>query len=106
LEIAQAKRANSDLLPQVGNNIGLAVLLSGTVGATTYAAYNAGIPAVAFSGATGSQTAWNASATYPDYSQVYADLALNLTDHLVASGAPYLPNNVSPLSTVPVTPDD
>ncbi|GLI79455.1 hypothetical protein PoHVEF18_007790 [Penicillium ochrochloron] len=80
--------------PNVGNNIGLAALLSGTVGATTYAAYNAGIPAVAFSGATGSQTAWNASATYPDYSQIYADLALNLTDHLVASDAPYLPNNI------------
>lgn len=92
--------------PQVGNNIGLAALLSGTVGATTYAAYNSGIPAVAFSGATGSQTAWNASATYPNYSQVYADLALNLTDHLVASGAPYLPNNVSSLSIATLISDD
>ncbi|KAJ5433630.1 uncharacterized protein N7458_012786 [Penicillium daleae] len=80
--------------PNVGNNIGLAALLSGTVGATTYAAHNAGIPAIAFSGATGSQTAWNASATYPTYSQVYADLALNLTDHLVAAGRPYLPNDI------------
>lgn len=70
------------------------VLLSGTVGAATYAAYNAGIPAIAFSGATGSQTAWNASSTFPAYSQVYADLSLNLTDVLVASGTPYLPNDV------------
>ncbi|OOQ84735.1 5'/3'-nucleotidase SurE family protein [Penicillium brasilianum] len=80
--------------PNVGSNIGLEVLLSGTVGATTYAAYNAGIPAIAFSGSTGSQTAWNASATYPVYSQVYADLALNVTDTLIASGVPYLPNDI------------
>ncbi|KAJ5691771.1 hypothetical protein N7462_001194 [Penicillium macrosclerotiorum] len=80
--------------PNVGNNIGLEVLLSGTVGAATYAAHNAGIPAIAFSGATGSQTAWNASATFPHYSQVYADLSLNLTNHLVASGTPYLPDDV------------
>lgn len=77
-------------------------MLSGTVGATTYAAHNAGIPAIAFSGATGSQTAWNASASYPHYSQVYADLALNLTNHLIASGTPYLPKDVSPPSETPV----
>ncbi|KAJ5152566.1 uncharacterized protein N7482_009044 [Penicillium canariense] len=80
--------------PNVGNNIGLAVLLSGTAGAATYAAHNAGIPAIAFSGYTGSQTAWNASATFPHYSQVYADLSLNLTNHLVASSRPYLPNDI------------
>jgi broad specificity polyphosphatase/5'/3'-nucleotidase SurE len=72
----------------------LEVLLSGTVGAATYAAHNANIPAIAFSGATGSQTAWNASSTYPTYSQVYADLSLNLTDALIASGTPYLPDDV------------
>ncbi|KAJ5667680.1 uncharacterized protein N7477_006250 [Penicillium maclennaniae] len=80
--------------PNVGNNIGLEVLLSGTVGAATYAAHNAGIPAIAFSGATGSQTAWNASSTFPAYSQVYAELSLNLTDTLVASGTPCLPDGV------------
>ncbi|KAJ6111332.1 hypothetical protein N7523_007393 [Penicillium sp. IBT 18751x] len=80
--------------PNVGNNIGLEVLLSGTVGAATYAAHNAGIPAIAFSGATGSQTAWNASSTFPAYSQVYAELSLNLIDALVASGTPYLPGDV------------
>ncbi|KAJ5618480.1 acid phosphatase precursor [Penicillium herquei] len=80
--------------PNVGNNIGLEVLLSGTAGAATYAAYDAGIPAIAFSGSTGSQTAWNASATYPLYSQLYADLAVNVTDTLIASGTPYLPNNI------------
>ncbi|KAJ5151566.1 hypothetical protein N7492_009861 [Penicillium capsulatum] len=80
--------------PNVGNNIGLTVSLSGTVGATTYAVHEAGIPGIAFSGATGSQTAWNASSTLPHYSQVYADLAVNFTNALVASGKPYLPEGI------------
>lgn len=80
---------------QVGSNIGLAVYFSGTAGAATYAAHYAGIPAIAFSGASGSQTAWNASSSYPNYSQVYADAATNLTNHLVAAGKPYLPDDVS-----------
>ncbi|KAJ5537532.1 acid phosphatase precursor [Penicillium frequentans] len=80
--------------PNVGYNIGIEAFLSGTVGAATYAAYNAGIPAIAFSGSTGSQTAWNASSTFPTYSQIYADLAMNVTDTLIASGTPYLPDNI------------
>ncbi|CAI7593180.1 unnamed protein product [Penicillium pancosmium] len=80
--------------PNVGSNIGLAVYISGTAGAATYAAHYSGIPAIAFSGATGSQTAWNASSTYPNYSQVYADAATNLTNHLIAAGKPYLPNDI------------
>ncbi|OQE46568.1 hypothetical protein PENCOP_c001G07287 [Penicillium coprophilum] len=77
--------------PNVGKNIGLTVYISGTVGATTYAAH-AGIPAIAFSGATGSQTSWNI--TRPHYSNIYADLATNLTNQVVAAGKPYLPNDV------------
>ncbi|CAI7616857.1 unnamed protein product [Penicillium glandicola] len=77
--------------PNVGSNIGLAAYISGTVGATTYAAH-AGIPAIAFSGATGSQTSWNTSR--PHYSDVYADLATNLTNQVVAAGKPYLPDDV------------
>ncbi|KAL4861174.1 hypothetical protein BDV12DRAFT_204272 [Aspergillus spectabilis] len=80
--------------PNVGSNIGLEVYLSGTAGAATYAAHDAGIPAIAFSGATGSQTAWDASSTFPLYSQVYTDLSVNLTNVLVDSGEPYLPNDV------------
>ncbi|KAJ5652943.1 acid phosphatase precursor [Penicillium longicatenatum] len=80
--------------PNVGYNIGIEAFLSGTVGAATYAAYNAGIPAIAFSGSTGSQTAWNTFSTYPLYSQIYADLAVNVTDTLIASGVPYLPDNI------------
>jgi hypothetical protein len=77
--------------PNVGSNIGLAVYFSGTVGAATYAA-SAGIPAVAFSGATGSQTSWNVSR--PNYSDIYADLATNLTNHVLAAGKPYLPDGI------------
>ncbi|RDW80249.1 hypothetical protein BP6252_04887 [Coleophoma cylindrospora] len=75
----------------VGVNLGIQVPFSGTVGAAVEA-MNLGIPAVVFSGYTGSQTAWNV--TTPLYSQVYADLATNITSVLLASGAPYLPANV------------
>ncbi|KKK23768.1 hypothetical protein ARAM_007336 [Aspergillus rambellii] len=78
--------------PNIGNNLGLAVLLSGTVGAANYAAGTAGIPAIAFSGDTGSQTAWNA--TLPVYSAIYAQLATKVTERIVAAGAPYLPDGV------------
>ncbi|CAG8005908.1 unnamed protein product [Penicillium olsonii] len=78
--------------PNVGNNIGLAVYFSGTAGAATYAAHAAGIPAIAFSGATGSQTSWNTSR--PHYSDVYAELATNLTNQVVAAGKPYLPQDI------------
>ncbi|GCB19342.1 acid phosphatase [Aspergillus awamori] len=78
--------------PNVGANLGLAVFFSGTVGATTYAA-NQGIPAIAFSGYTGSQIAWNVSSV-PTYSTVYAELATKLVDELVESGTPYLPEGV------------
>lgn len=76
--------------PNVGNNIGLTVYFSGTVGAANYAAHT-GVPAIAFSGASGSPTAWNASR--PHYSDVYADLATNLTNQVVAAGKPYLPRD-------------
>ena len=44
------------------------------------------------SGSTGSQTAWNA--TPSTYQSVYADLSLNITQTLLASGAPYLPSGI------------
>lgn len=75
----------------IGANLGLTVLASGTVGAATEAAKE-GIPAIAFSGSTGSQTAWTAA---PEtYEQVYADLSTNITQTLLASGAPYLPDGI------------
>lgn len=65
------------------------MLFSGTVGAATYAANN-NIPAIAFSGTTGSQTAWT-SLPAPDYARLYAALSVNVTRTLLATAAPYLP---------------
>ena len=79
--------------------------VSGTIGAATYAAtYGAKdgddgppIPAIAFSGKTGSPTAYNADSTSPLYSRVYAQLAAKLIDTVVSStesGEPILPSGV------------
>lgn len=75
----------------VGSNLGLTVLISGTVGAATEAVKE-GIPGIAFSGTTGTQTAWNAIPSL--YEEVYADLSTNVTQTLVASGKPYLPADI------------
>jgi 5'/3'-nucleotidase SurE len=77
--------------PNVGGNVAVQVPFSGTVGAATYAAKTAKIPAIAFSGQSGDPTGWNAPT--PLYSQVYADLALNITQTIINSGKPYLPDN-------------
>lgn len=77
--------------PNVGTNVAVQVPFSGTVGAAVYAAKTAQIPAIAFSGQSGDPTAWNAPT--PLYSQVYADLALNITTTIINSGKPYLPAN-------------
>ena len=75
----------------VGANLGISAIGSGTIGAATEASKE-GIPGIAFSGTTGTQTAWNA--TPETYEQVYADLSTNVTQTLLASGTPYLPKNV------------
>ncbi|KIW04279.1 5'/3'-nucleotidase SurE, variant [Verruconis gallopava] len=75
----------------VGANAGATVLISGTVGAATEAS-KLGVPAIAFSGSTGSQVAWNTATQ--TYQQVYADLSTNVTDTLIKSGKPYLPDNI------------
>lgn len=80
--------------PNVGSNLGVTVFFSGTVGAASYAAHKAGIPALAFSGKSGDPTAWNASSSYPLTSQVYAQLAIKVTDRLLKAGTPYLPGDV------------
>lgn len=77
--------------PNVGPNLALQLPFSGTVGAATYAAHTAKIPAIAFSGKTGQPTAWNEAT--PDYSRVYADLALNITTTIINAGSPYLPDD-------------
>ena len=76
----------------MGANLGATTQISGTVGAATEASKE-GVPGIAFSGSTGSQTAWTVSPV-PAYSTLYAELSANVTDTLVASGAPYLPSGI------------
>lgn len=79
--------------PNVGSNVGfIQTEFSGTVGAACYAV-GQGVPAVAFSGLTTGNLAWD-TAPVPARSLVYADLALNLTNAVLAAGAPYLPDGV------------
>lgn len=61
------------------------------MGAATEASIE-GIPAIAFSGTTGSQTGY--TAPLQTYMTVYADLSTNVTQTLVASGKPYLPSGI------------
>ncbi|KAL9111803.1 MAG: hypothetical protein Q9227_003862 [Pyrenula ochraceoflavens] len=72
----------------VGANLGATTLISGTVGAATEASKE-GVPAIAFSGSSGSQIAWNVSPV-PNYVKVYSELSTNVTETLIASGTPYL----------------
>ena len=65
--------------------------ISGTVGAATEAAKE-NIPAIAFSGTTGSQTSYTAGTS--TYVNVYSDLSTNVTQSLIASGTPYLPQGI------------
>lgn len=79
--------------PNVGSNVGfIQVEFSGTVGAACYAV-GQGIPGIAFSGITDGNLPWN-TVPVPARSLVYADLAQNLTDAVLAAGAPYLPDGV------------
>ncbi|KAL8791223.1 MAG: hypothetical protein Q9213_000180 [Squamulea squamosa] len=76
----------------VGANLGTTTLISGTVGAATEAAKR-GIPAIAFSGTSGSQIAWTTT-PIPSYVSTYAELSINVTQTLIASGKPFLPSNI------------
>ncbi|KAL8951175.1 MAG: hypothetical protein Q9222_002835 [Ikaeria aurantiellina] len=76
----------------VGANLGTTTLISGTVGAAT-AASKLSIPAIAFSGTTGSQISYTTTPT-PNYVTVYTSLSTTLTSTLLASGKPYLPPNI------------
>jgi 5'/3'-nucleotidase SurE len=78
--------------PNVGSNIGIQVPFSGTVGAAVHSVKEAGIPAIAFSGWSGDRTAFNQPT--PLSAQIYADLALNVTSTILASGSPFLPEQV------------
>jgi 5'/3'-nucleotidase SurE len=79
--------------PNVGANLWLQVRFSGTVGIAVHAAHIARIPGIAFSGATTGTLAWD-TVPVPTRSLLYAELATNLTQAILDSGAPYLPSNV------------
>ena len=66
-------------------------MISGTVGAATEAAKE-GIPAIAFSGTTGSQISYTAA--QQTYILVYSDLSVNVTQTLASTTKPYLPSNI------------
>lgn len=76
----------------VGSNVFVQVPFSGTVGAAVEAVKQ-GIPAIAFSGGTSENAAWDAN-PQPKASGIYAELATTLTNKIISSGAPYLPQNV------------
>lgn len=78
--------------PNVGSNIWLAVPFSGTVGTVCYASHTEGIPGIAFSGVDEGNVAWN-TRPEPIRSLVYAELATDLTNAVIASGKPYLPKD-------------
>ena len=76
--------------PNHGSNLDIVTRFSGTVGAAVEAA-SQGIPAIAFSGASGEAVPWNQPT--PKASEVYADLALIVTQALTKGAKPYLPED-------------
>ena len=91
LEVKIKRPFNQQVLTDAVANLGSTVLVSGTVGAATEASKE-GIPAIAFSGSTGSQVAWTTATQ--TYQTVYANLSTNVTQTIIASGKPYLPANI------------
>lgn len=73
----------------LADNAGPTVLLSGTVGATTEAAKE-GLPAIAFSGDSSDQIAWNVNPV-PNYSLVYAALSTKVVETITKDADRYMP---------------
>ncbi|XDG02933.1 hypothetical protein ABKA04_002548 [Annulohypoxylon sp. FPYF3050] len=78
--------------PNVGGNLWLEVPFSGTVGVAAFSSKERGIPALAFSGQDDTRNAWDVSPV-PASSTVYAQLATQLTEAIIKSGTPYLPDD-------------
>jgi 5'/3'-nucleotidase SurE len=76
--------------PNVGGNRWLQLPFSGTVGAAVEAVKK-GVPAIAFSGASGPGPQNYSVLPVPEIATVYAELATFLVGKVVDSGAPYLP---------------
>ncbi|KAJ7717585.1 survival protein sure-like phosphatase/nucleotidase [Mycena metata] len=85
--------------PNVGNNLGSTVLISGTVGAASQAALE-GIPSAAFSAATAAQLSYTTLTSSPTSTDskaavIYSSLSVQLLNVLLASSAPILPAGIS-----------
>ncbi|KAG8901692.1 hypothetical protein FRB99_005164 [Tulasnella sp. 403] len=89
--------------PNVGDNRGIKVLISGTVGVATAAAA-AGIPGIAFSAANDTRHSF-ADNVPGDASHIYSALSIKLVNTLVASGKPYLPPGVALNVNLPLPTD-
>ncbi|KAJ7819524.1 sure-like protein [Mycena leptocephala] len=81
--------------PNVGNNLGSTVLISGTVGAASEAGLE-GIPSAAFSAATGGQVSYTTLTSSPtstdsEAAVIYSALTVKMVNVLLASSAPILP---------------
>ncbi|KAL7791465.1 survival protein sure-like phosphatase/nucleotidase [Trichoderma ceciliae] len=79
--------------PNVGTNVFVQLPFSGTVSAATFAAHEAGIPSIAFSGASTGNLAFDTSPV-PLRSSLYGRLATQLTNKILSSGTPYLPRDI------------
>ncbi|KAK0201040.1 sure-like protein [Desarmillaria ectypa] len=95
--------------PNVGNNLGSTVLISGTVGAACEAAPE-GIPSIAFSAATGSQVSYTTLKSNPDSdgtlaARAYAALSVQFVQALTTAEGTILPTNVSINVNYPSTSD-
>ena len=78
--------------PNEGNNIGWPRTgFSGTMGAAR-AAVGKGIPAIAFSGDVEHKEHWNEPVSM--HSHLYAQLATVITQQLLESGPPFLPEGI------------
>ncbi|KAM0450836.1 hypothetical protein ACHAO4_006227 [Trichoderma viride] len=79
--------------PNVGTNVFVQLPFSGTVAAAAYAAHEAGIPSIAFSAASTGRLAFDTDPV-PLRSSLYGQLAAQLTNEIISSGAPFLPPDV------------
>lgn len=78
--------------PNVGSLLWTAIRFAGNVCAAASAAME-NIPAIAFSGDSEGRLPWNTEPV-PNRSLVYAELATILTNEIIKSGKPYLPEGV------------
>ncbi|KAG8944412.1 hypothetical protein FRC04_001992 [Tulasnella sp. 424] len=78
--------------PNVGFNLGVQTLFSGTVGVANFAVKQ-GVPAIAFSGGDDERRPWTALQK-GDVAHLYSQLAMTITDQ-VTSSVPFLPEGVS-----------